>query len=137
MAVTPSHRLAAVRPEDLLVLHFDFYNLVPAAGRELRRDNAGAPAYVVAGFPFQHLLEEAFTEGPYDDFGLPLWLRLVEAGGQPRALSAALGSAPSRVAFTVPDGVNQVPASLEALLAFLTTCRLNVVASAEDPPPGS
>lgn len=134
MTVTASHRLSAVRAADLLVLRFDFYNLVPdAAG--LRRDNPGAPAHVVVRFPFQHLLEEAFAEGNLDDGGMPLLVRFWHAGGEPSALAAALGSAPSRVAFTVPYGVEKVPASLEELLSFLATCRLNVVGTAEDPPP--
>jgi hypothetical protein len=134
VAATASHRLSAVRAADLLVLHFDFYNLLPDAGK-LRRDDPGAPAHVVLHFPFQHLLEEAFTEADFDDGGAPLWARLVQAGGETRALAAALGSAPSRVAFTVPDGVDKVPGSLEELLAFLATCHLNVVWTAEDPPP--
>lgn len=133
MTATPSHRLSAVRAADLLVLHFDFYNLVPGAGG-LRRKDPGAPAHVVLRFPFQHLLEEAFAEARYEDGGMPLWFKLLQPGGDRRALADSRGAAPSRVAFTVPDEAPEVPVALEQLLAFLTTCRLNVVWTAEGPP---
>ncbi|MGC1852095.1 MAG: hypothetical protein WA687_06620, partial [Solirubrobacterales bacterium] len=134
MAATPSHRLFAVRAADLLVLGFDFYNLVPVAG-ELRRVDTGAPARVVLRFPYQHLLEEAFEEVS-DDGGMPLWNKFVRGylAGEPIDVAAALGSAPSRVAFAVPDEIEAVPASLEELLAFLAKCPLNVVWTAEGPP---
>lgn len=135
MAATPSHRLQAVRAADLLVLDFDFYNLVPAAG-ELRRVDPNAPAYVVMRFPFQHLLEEAFEEGKHEDWAARLWNRYLRGlfAGEPIDLAGAYGGGPSRVAFAVPDEVEAVPATLEELLAFLATCRLNVAWTAEGPP---
>jgi hypothetical protein len=128
---TPSHRLAAVRAADLLVLHLDLYNLAPS-GIGLRRQDPAAPAHVVLRFPPQHLLEEAFVEEEeIDDGGAELLARLAAAGGKTVALAGALGAAPSRVAFTVPDGVDELPAALDPLLEFLTKCQLNVVATAE------
>lgn len=130
---TTSHRLAAVRAADLLVLHIDLYNLVPG-GIGLRREDPAAPAHVVLRFPSQHLLEEAFVEKEQkDDGGAPLKALFDAAGGDTVALARAHGAAPSRVAFTVPDEFEELPASLEELLEFLTRCRLNVVATAEGP----
>lgn len=135
---TISHRLAAVRAADLLVLHIDLYNLEPG-GIGLRRKDPAAPSHVVLRFPSQHLLEEAFAErDDDDDGGAPLLAQLTAAGGATVALAAGLGAAPSRVAFTVPDEFEEIPASLEALLEFLAKCRLNVVGTAEvqPAPPG-
>jgi hypothetical protein len=129
----PSHRLAAVRAADLLVLHVDFHNLEPG-GIGMRRQDPAAPAHVVLRFPSQHLFEEAFVEDEeIDDGGAPLLARLPAAGGAAVALAGALGAAPSRVAFTVPEGVEELPAALEPLLDFLAHCRLNVVETAEGP----
>jgi hypothetical protein len=105
---------------------------VPAANpHELRRDDASAPARVLVHFPSQHLLEEAFHEGPNDDGGLPLLMRMWLAHGEPQELSAALGAAPSRVAFVIPDAEPTVPATLNELLEFLTRCELGVVRTAD------
>lgn len=128
-----SHSLSAVRAADLLVLRFELYNLAPAADG-LRREDPAAPAFVVAHFPSQHLLEEAFLELGPERLGGPLRARLAKgAGVAPVVLAGSFGAAPSRVAFVVPDEVEVVPATLDELLAFLATCPLNVVGTASGP----
>ncbi|MGL4541157.1 MAG: hypothetical protein ACRCUI_01440, partial [Polymorphobacter sp.] len=63
--------LSVVRPDDLLVLEFQFVNL-RRSGARLVRANASRPAYLIAVHQFQSVGEEAFPEitdqsGPQSD----------------------------------------------------------------------
>ena len=103
---TPSFTWSVLRSRDLLVLGFRFFNLAPAggeAGAPLERVVAGQPAYVVVDLAPQHIFEQAEPEvdpGP-TPVPVPVGHRMARA---------------SRLAFRVPDGVAQVPFTLDALL---------------------
>ena len=88
------------------MLGFRFFNLAPSGGKvgaPLVRVAAGRPAYVVVDLAPQHIFEQAEAEaepGP-TPVPVPLGHRMAQ---------------PSRLAFRVPDGVTQVPFTLDALL---------------------
>lgn len=67
--VLPNLRVSATRPEDLLVLEFEFRNLKLrkglCAGLHLESDCCGPPL-VIVHFPPQHLAEQAFFEAAQD-----------------------------------------------------------------------
>jgi len=54
--------LAAMRPDDLLALEFEFANLRPAADGGLERAAPRQQAFVIMHFPPQHLIEEVFAD---------------------------------------------------------------------------
>ena len=60
------HVVDVVRPDDLLVLRFGFVNLAPSPDNPARlvriRSGADIDAFVVVGFPPQHVQERAFDE---------------------------------------------------------------------------
>ena len=117
-----------VRPRDLLVLDFTFVNLRivkdDAGALQLVRSQAAKPAYLVVGFPSQHLLEQAFFEDASGGDPLPnppVASRLAEA---------------SRLVFRVPDNVAAIPYTLNDLLAVCRDYDLSVAATATPPDPG-
>ncbi len=106
----PSFTFDLIRPDDLLALTFDFFNMNLAAGGgapRLVRVDPNQPAYLVVHFGPQHIAEEAFFEGstptPID-----------KKTGEPPILSRLAGS--SRLAFIVPASVPEIPYTLESLL---------------------
>jgi hypothetical protein len=106
----PSFTFDLIRPDDLLALTFDFYNMNLAAGEgapRLVRIDPNQPAYLVVHFGPQHIAEEAFFEGSTPT---PIDKRT----GEPPILSRLAGS--SRLAFIVPEGVAEIPYTLESLL---------------------
>lgn len=93
------------RPDDLIVLEFDFYNLVHRDGW-LRRPDLSKEGWIVVHFPAQHVLERAYllTEGA-----------TTEPVPPPGSVDARL-SGPSRLAFVAPaDGI---PFNGPSLLRF-------------------
>ena len=96
---------AVVRREDLLVLRFAFSNLLlNEAGTHLVRLDPAQPAMITIHFPPQHLAEEAFFQdnsGGRPPGPIPVRARL--AGG-------------SRMVFRLPDALDQLPYTLDALL---------------------
>lgn len=103
----PTTSLHLVRPQDMLVLDFDFYNLAPAFDvdpPQLRRVDPSTLAYVVARFGPQHVMEQTVFEDVTD----------------PPAPGAILskGVGPSRIAFIVPETVKSLPYSEEGLLQW-------------------
>ena len=120
--------VSVVRPEDLLVLKFEFRNLnlqigqgqppklVPASGGGGR---TGSPALVV-NFPPQHIAEETFYEAAEtkDPPTFPIDARL--AGW-------------SRLVFAIPNGMAFIPYTLDSLLNWSPLQQ--VVAPAAAPPP--
>jgi len=106
-----------VRPDDLLVLTLDFYNirLVAAGGtaKDIERIGAG-DGFVVAHFPPQSFGEQAFFE--------------TESGASPPS-DPLLGppvtsriAGPSRLVFRVAPALLPCPFTLESILATLTNC---------------
>jgi hypothetical protein len=114
IVLLPNLKVSVVRPQDLLVLTFEFMNLNLQAGGNgaprLVRTAANSPAYIIVHFPPQHIAEQAFfetqTPGSPGD----------EAPPAPPVRSRIAG--PSRLVFALPAGVTEVPYSLEALLSW-------------------
>jgi hypothetical protein len=98
--------LRVVRSDDMLVLTFEFFNLVldpnVTAPRRLIRRVAGQEARIVVHFPPQHILEEAFSA----DVGPPTEVRSI-----PSRISGT-----TRLAFRVPNTLQPIPLTLAGLL---------------------
>ena len=94
----------ALRKEDFLALTFELRNLQPQGDppRLLRSDPA-APAFVIVHFPPQHVQEQAFTQSKAH----------LQAGPVP---VAAMLAGESRLAFRLPDELDGLDYSLQALL---------------------
>ncbi len=125
--------VSVIRPEDLLVLKFEFRNLdlqigkgqppklVPTTGRK----QAGGPALIV-NFPPQHVAEQTFFEteektNPLnEDPQFPIDARL--AGW-------------SRLVFAVPRGTKFIPYTLPSLLDWSKYQQIVVPSAAPPPPP--
>lgn len=94
-------RLSALRPRDFLVLEFELVNLRveegPGGVGRLAREQAG-DAFVSVHFPPQHVAEE------------------VNAANAGKILAGAHLSGTSRLVFRVPEGVKDMPCTLDALL---------------------
>lgn len=124
-----------LRPADLLELEFTFVNLrleKPSHGpHQLRRITASQAAYVVVGFPPQHVQEQAFFETAAEmDEDDP-------ASEEPTADDIPVKTrlaGPSRLVFRLPAGTSTVPYDLSALLAALSTYELSVAPTATPPP---
>src|SRR4051812_6140097 len=103
----PQDPLRVIRHEDLLVLEFRFTNLqVSGDGTKLERLDNGALAAVTVVLPFQHVAESAFLEFENDK----------QAAGPPPVGAFAAG--PTRLVFTLPDGVSSIPYSPAGLLKW-------------------
>ncbi|WIV58175.1 hypothetical protein [Amycolatopsis nalaikhensis] len=110
---TPDLTLDLLRREDMLKLHFAFFNLkrsTAAGPPKLVPVDATAQSVVVVGFDSQHLMEEpTFVSDP---------------GGAPPSNLPAPGDiatravGPSRIAFLVPATVKELPYTEEGLLAW-------------------
>src|SRR5882757_9921273 len=104
----PSATLHMVRPDDMLVLDFDFYNLVPSYTTDppqLVKVSATELAYVVVGFGPQHVMEQTIYESD-----------LPTAPSPGSVASKAVG--PSRIAFVVPGTVKSLPYTEAGLLGW-------------------
>jgi hypothetical protein len=97
------HDLTLIRPDDLLHLEFDFVNLRLDAGpnqpAKLVRVDPGQPALIVVRFPQQHLNERTFSKE--QAVTPPVQARL---------------SGPTRLAFRLLPGMNEIPYTVESLL---------------------
>jgi hypothetical protein len=105
----PSFSIEVTRPDDLLALKFDFFNLNLSAGLggpRLVRVTPGQPAYVAVQFAPQHIVEAAFNE-PEEPAPLP-------REAEPPIPARIAG--PSRLAFLVPDSTQEITYSLDTLL---------------------
>jgi hypothetical protein len=118
--------VSVVRPEDLLVLKFEFRNLTlqvgPGQPPRLVR-TAGAPRpVVVVHFPPQHIAEQAFrqSESSLEPVTFPI---------------AAQVAGPSRLVFEVPDDMPVIPFALESLLDWSRFQQIVARAAAAPPPP--
>jgi len=124
-----NYTVSVLRPEDLLVLRFEFVNLTlrtsATEAAKLTRTQANKPAYVVVHFQPQHIAERAFfeTETP----GSPG----DETPAAPPVASRMAG--PSRLAFLVPNAVTEIPYDLPMLLSW-AEYRLSTAPNAAAPP---
>ena len=107
--------LAALRPDDLLALEFEFANLQPTADGGLERAAPEQPAFVIVHFPPQHLAEQVFTGNP--------------ALAEPPPVHTAMAGE-SRLVFRLPDALTRLPLTLPALLSWETW---NLVAASGPP----
>ncbi|WP_414660890.1 hypothetical protein [Horticoccus sp. 23ND18S-11] len=142
-----------IRPRDLLVLDFTFFNLrvqsMPDGSRQLVRTVANKPSYIVVGFPPQHLLEQAFFEdapeaplqGPPP--GAPPQATDPDKASPPGPEEPTAGSIPvqsrladsSRLVFRLAANFSALPYTLEAVLDCCRNSELSVAASATPPEP--
>lgn len=142
-----------VRPRDLLVLDLTFFNLRvenrPDGSRALVRAAAGKPAYIIVGFPPQHLLEQAFfesaPEAPLQDPppGAPPQAADPDKASPPGPEEPTANSIPvqsrladaSRLVFRLPANFTSLPYTLHAVLDCCRTAELSVAPSATPPEP--
>jgi hypothetical protein len=105
----PSFSFNFIRPDDLLALRFEFYNMTISAGGaspSLVRIHPNQPTYMVIQFWPQHVAEEAFQEG---NTPKPL-------GPEAETPVTSRVAGPSRLAFIIPDSVAEIPYTVESLL---------------------
>jgi YVTN family beta-propeller protein len=97
------HDLSFVRPDDLMQLDFDFVNLRVDAGpnkpAKLVRVDPAQAALIIVNFAPQHVAERVLSED--QEVSAPLQSRI---------------AGESRLAFRLPNGVNELPYTLESLL---------------------
>lgn len=117
--------VSVLRPEDLLVLKFEFrgWTLQSAAGQPAKIVRNAPTSTILVHFPPQHIAEQAFFE--------PANPNQAEKPVYP--IKAQLAGW-SRLVFNVPQNITQIPFSLETLLDW-SLFELNVAASAAPPPP--
>ncbi len=105
----PDLRVDLIRPDDMLVLHFDLYNLVRSTAGgppQLEPRDPAQPSYVAVTFGPQHVMEE------------PLFSSGAEPPLPPAGHLHTAVVAPSQVVFTVPNTVKSLPFSTEGLLSW-------------------
>jgi len=143
----PGLTVNVIRPHDMLVLKFEFRNLslnTTGDAPQLVRDNSEQPAYIIVHFPPQHIAEQAFFEVdkklPVKDAYRPPEVDpdpdADKPGGdplRPPPIHARL-SGPSRLVFEVPEEVQKIDYTLQALLNW-TNYKLSVAPTALPPPP--
>lgn len=104
--------IAVIRPQDLLVLRFEFVNLTlataPATPAKLTKADAGKSAYIIVHFQPQHITELAFFEATTAAGSDPLT--------DPPVKSRMAG--PSRLVFRLNPAITEIPFELEALLQW-------------------
>ncbi|MGB4704582.1 MAG: hypothetical protein WBI18_05850 [Candidatus Saccharicenans sp.] len=102
--------LKAFRPDDLLLLDFEFLNLklINLPRPHLVRENPSLPAYLIVHLPPQSIAEEVFYEAstPAES----------ETPKPPPVFTRISGG--SRLAFLIPDEIKEIPLTLESLLAW-------------------
>jgi len=103
-----------LRPDDLLCLDFEFINfkLVDRPRPHLVKENRSQPGYMIVHFPPQSVAEEAFyeTTPELNDS------EAVETPRMPPVYSRISGL--TRLSFIIPDEINDIPLTLESLLAW-------------------
>jgi hypothetical protein len=151
--------VTVIRPADLLVLTFDRINLkLDTSGPVPRLVRAGdGPAYLIVGFPPQHIVEQAYFESADDDgfpFSAPTptarelgelsaseqaTLTVVRAEPAPKEETPpglpipARIAGPSRLVFRVRDEDLPIDFTLEKLLGTLAQLPLSVPINALPP----
>lgn len=141
--------LSLLRPQDLLSLEFEFFNLElqtdPDRGARLVRADPQAPAYFVVHFAPQSIAEEAFfetdaalknvlQENPNPDSGkTDIDRTTADAAPAPPPIRARIAGR-SRLAFVVPPDVGELAPTLDALLDW-ARYELSVAPTALPHPP--
>ena len=116
--------ISVLRPEDLLVLRFEFLNLQLQSGNsggQLTRADSGKASYIVVHFPPQNIAEQAFLEPPDalpQNFGMLVQSRI---------------AGPSRLVFQVPNNAAPIPYTLKDLLRVCGEFPLSVTSTAQLP----
>lgn len=122
--------VSVVRPEDLLVLKFEFRNLnlqigqgqppklIPATGGQGRP----GPPVLVVNFPPQHVAEQAFYEAE-------------KSKELPKFPIEARLAGWSRLVFAIPNGMPFIPYTLSSLLNWSDYQQIVAPAAAPPPPP--
>jgi hypothetical protein len=131
--------VTALRTADLLLVRFSFQNLRFVDGGVLQRRAAGRPAHLIADFPPQHLVEQAFPEkgnpGLVSQPELPGGRKLPEVTetdvAPPAPPVLANLSQHSRLAFTVTT--EKIRWSLDGLLEAMSTLPLSIAPHATNP----
>jgi hypothetical protein len=144
--ITLNPNVSVVRPDDLLVLTFEFENLEIKSSEgkaRLGRSTSGQPAYIIVHFQPQNITEQAFYEYVGTDFkkeddtgtrtDLPAPLPQDNLPAPLPAQSRISG--PSRLVFKVPDNETDFDYTLEELLARISRYDLWVAPVATPPPP--
>lgn len=109
-----------VRPADMLVVDIALVNLRVEGRRLVRRERA-QPAFVLAGLPAQHVVEEV----PPNLNAVTAPMKAVTAGA-------------TRLAFSVPDSIDSLDLSLDALLDWARLVPMTVPVGPQSPDtPGS
>ena len=105
--------ISAMRPDDLLSLDFECINLVmkPGVPPKLVRGKSGSPAYLIVHFPPQHIAEQAFFEA-----APPADPSTSETPAQPPVQARISG--PTRLAFSIPNEIKEIPLTLESLMSW-------------------
>jgi hypothetical protein len=141
----PYPTLHVVRPDDLLVLTFQFINLQlvqPDQGGEPEAYlKPGKSAYIAVYFQGQNIAEEAFFEGD-NDFPSKGGSNNDPDNGKTSSFPIPIGQRArsrlarrSRLVFKVPANEPPIPYTLESLLACLSRFELSVASTALPPKP--
>jgi hypothetical protein len=134
-APAPDFTTTLLRPEDLLSLTLNFFNLsLSGDGTKLEPINASNTAYISVDFGPEHVLEQAFEEGvaityPKFDPNAPPVASPDDPSTAPGSPISSLISGRSRVVFVVPSGQSLVY-SVDGLLAAFSTLQMNVPGNA-------
>ncbi len=147
-AVFPSARV--VRPDDMLVLTFEFVNLpLQKTGEGEERQAVllpGKESFIIVKFQAQNIAEQAFFEATQDmnyksagqKASPPDDPDQATSGSDEPLANLPVGSRlaqPSRLVFKVPDGEKPIPYNLESLLDVIAKYELSVAATALPPVP--
>lgn len=128
----PEFMVSATRKEDLLALVFGFANMRPSAdGRQLVRQVAGRPAYILAYHAPQHILERGYNEEESSSF--PPFPQ-DPPPSPPTPVSAKIAGM-SRIVFKVPDDLDAIPYALSSLLTACIDYQMSLPVNAIPPDP--
>ena len=118
--VLPNFTVSVVRPDDMLVLRFEFVNMrltVGGGASQVAVEDRNKPAFMIVHFPPQHIGEEAIWES---DPNLPATAASDQANTGSETLPAppvqSCLSGASRVVFNVPADSRPIPYTIEGLL---------------------
>jgi hypothetical protein len=137
-------RRRVLRPEDLLLLDFQFDNLrIVVGARALVRIDATKPAHLIVEHQPQAIADEAFQQVA-DQASLPPVTRTGAPDGAPLpaqastpvppAVAGSRMAGPSRLAFTMPAGQASLEFNLESLLEACGTWPMNLDWAAQPAP---
>jgi hypothetical protein len=126
-ASSPAPRTTILRPDDLLLLDFDFVNIALETTENGARlvPVLGNKAYIIVHFPPQNIAEEAFFETNNNFKNLDAY-KSPSAPNDPDGSTPnqeitslplrSLMSGPSQLVFEVPDSVTEIPYTIQGLL---------------------